>query len=208
MSREVLEEHQRTRVLDAAIATFAEQGYPATTVDDLIAAAKIGVGSFYAFFGSKQDCLLVACERIVAEARVVVTTAAAEGDCWPDQVCLGLGALLGWAAAEPDAARVGLVEIQTGGPAGVDLFEEMLAAAARALKQGREGLPAGRRLPDSLERTTAAGIAWLLHRHLTMGESDSIPDLFTELGAMVLTPYLGEARAKKTVARNALAAAL
>jgi len=198
-----MEEHQRARVLDAAITIFAEQGYPATTVDDLVAAAKIGVGSFYGFFSGKEQCLLAACERIIDEARSVVVAAASEGTSWPDQVCLGLGRLLNWIGAEPLAARVALVEIQTGGAEAIARYEETLTTAARALERGRESLPRDRRLPDSLEETTVNGIAWLLHRRLTMGESESIPQLFGELGEMILEPYLGEARATKAIARHA-----
>jgi AcrR family transcriptional regulator len=200
-----MEEHQRARVLDAAVLTFAEQGYPATTVDDLVAAAKIGVGSFYAFFSGKEQCLLAACERIIEEARGAVSATVGEAASWPDQVCLGLRGLLDWIQAEPAAARVGLVELQTGGPAAVALYEETLTAAAHALERGRESLPPSRRLPDSLEQTTVHGIAWLLHRRFTMGEGDSIPDLFEELGEMILEPYLGEARTRKAVVRNATA---
>jgi AcrR family transcriptional regulator len=207
LPRDVMEEHQRARVLDAAIAMFAEKGYPATTVDDLVAAAKIGVGSFYAFFSGKEQCLLAACDEITEQARAPVVASAAEGASWPDQVCLGLAALLAWIQAEPIAARVALVEIQTGGPEAIARYEETLAAAARALERGRESLPRNRRLPDSLEQTTVNGIAWLLHRRLTMGESDSIPQLFGELGEMILEPYLGEARAKKAVAQNSSATA-
>lgn len=188
-------------MLDSAVATFAEKGYPATTVDDLVAAAKIGVGSFYAFFSGKERCLLAACDRIIEEARGIVVASAAEGASWADQVCLGLRGLLTWIQSEPSAARVALVEIQTGGPEAIVRYEETLTAAAQALERGREGLPSSRRLPNSLEQTTVNGIAWLLHRRLATGESDSIPQLFGELATMVLEPYLGEARAKKAVAQ-------
>ncbi len=57
LSREVMEEHQRKRVVEAAIVVFAEKGYPGTTVDDLVNAARVGVGSFYALFGGKKSAL-------------------------------------------------------------------------------------------------------------------------------------------------------
>ncbi|HEU4463097.1 MAG TPA: helix-turn-helix domain-containing protein [Solirubrobacterales bacterium] len=202
-----MEDHQRARVLDAAVAMFAEKGYPATTVDDLVVAAKIGVGSFYAFFSGKEQCLLAAYDRIAEEARAAVVASASEGASWPDGVCRGLRRLLTWIQAEPTAAQVALVEIQTGGPEAVARYEESLAAAGRALGGGRQSLARNRRLPESLEQTTVNGVAWLLRRRLTAGESEAILGLYKELGEMILEPYIGAKRAKKAVAQSAAATA-
>jgi AcrR family transcriptional regulator len=205
LPRNVVEEHQRARVLEAAIETFAEHGYPATTVDDLVAAAKVGVGSFYAHFEGKEQCLLGAFDRIVAEGTSRVAGAASEGATWADAVCLGLRALLTAIAAEPASARIALVEIQTGGPAALARYGETLATVAQALVRGRQELAPDRRLPDSLEQTTVSGIAWLLHRRLAVGEAASVPGLFGELAVLILEPYLGDERAQAAVEQSALA---
>jgi AcrR family transcriptional regulator len=57
---------RRTEILDAALASFAEQGYEATTISDLRERSGASVGSIYHRFGDKQgvaaelylDCLL------------------------------------------------------------------------------------------------------------------------------------------------------
>jgi AcrR family transcriptional regulator len=195
-------------VLEAAIAIFAEKGYGATTVDDLVAGARMGVGSFYAHFSGKEECLLTAHRKLVAEARAVVTAAAAQGPSWPPRVCLGLSALLNWVAAEPAGAKVALVEIQTGGPRALAQYQEPLAAAAEFLHRGRESSDPSRPLPESLEQTTVSGVAWLLHRRLATGESASVPDLFGELGMLILEPYLGEKAAREVVAEGTPVSAL
>lgn len=205
LPREVREEHQRARVLAAAVDVFAEKGYPATTVDDLVAAARMGVGSFYAFFNGKEECLIAAHRQVVAHARAVMIAAAGAAPAWPQQACLGLRELLAWVAREPASAKVALVEIQTGGPAALGRYQETLSAAAEFFRRGRDLLPPSRRLPDSLEQTTVSGIAWLLHRRLAGGEADSVPALFEELGMLVLEPYLGEDGAGEAVAGRALA---
>ncbi len=191
-----MERHQRNRVLDAAFEVFAAQGYPNTTVDDLVAAAKIGVGSFYAHFDGKEDCLLAAHDLIVEEGRAVIATAAAPAAAWTDQVCLGLRALLEWSAAEPARAKIALIEIQTGGPAALSRHEQTMAAAASFLERGRAESDAACRLPASVELTTVSGIAWLLHRRLSAGESDSLPQLSGELTEMLLEPYVGQEEAR------------
>lgn len=204
LPREVREEHQRARVLEAAIEIFAEKGYGATTVDDLVAGAKMGVGSFYAHFEGKEECLLAAHRQLVAEAHSTIAGAGAQGSLWPDQVCLGLRALLEWVASRPAGAKVALVEIQTGGAKALAQYQEALAAPAEFLRGGRNSRARTQRLPESLEQTTVSGIAWLLHRRLSMGEADSVPDLFEELGVLIMEPYLGEKAARKAVAAGAL----
>ncbi|TAM59537.1 TetR/AcrR family transcriptional regulator [bacterium] len=61
-----------TEALDAICASFWDQGYCATSLDDLTEATGLGKGSLYAAFGSKHDMfvqgLRLYCERMVAMA--------------------------------------------------------------------------------------------------------------------------------------------
>lgn len=47
----------KSRIVDAAWKLFYEQGYEDTTVEDIIAASGTSKGSFYHYFGSKDDLL-------------------------------------------------------------------------------------------------------------------------------------------------------
>ena len=47
--------HTRTRLLDAATNVIRAQGFAATTVDDICAAAGLSKGSFFHHFSSKED---------------------------------------------------------------------------------------------------------------------------------------------------------
>src|SRR3954468_9595901 len=73
--KEVMAEHQRERVLGAAVEVFAKRGYPGTTVDHIVSAAKIGVGNFYNLFGGKEECFLQAYDRTVEWARAEMEAA-------------------------------------------------------------------------------------------------------------------------------------
>jgi len=189
----------------AAVEVFAEKGYPATTVDDLVAAARTSVGSFYAFFNGKEECLIAVYRQVVDDAKAAMTVAAEPAPTWPEQVCLGLRELLDWVKAEPASAKIALVEIQTGGPTALARYEEKMTDAAEFLRRGRALLESSRRLPDSLEQTIVNGVAWLLHRRLGAGEEDSVPALFEELGMLILEPYLGESGAREAVGGRVLA---
>ncbi len=55
-------EQTRQRILDAALRVFREQGYTATTVDDLCRAAGVTKGAFFHHFESKEAVALAAIE--------------------------------------------------------------------------------------------------------------------------------------------------
>jgi AcrR family transcriptional regulator len=49
-------ERRRLRLGEAALALFAAQGYSVTSVDDIVARAKVSKSAFYEFFETKEDC--------------------------------------------------------------------------------------------------------------------------------------------------------
>jgi AcrR family transcriptional regulator len=49
-------ERRRGRIADAALALFANHGYNATSVEDIVVRAKVSKSAFYEFFTSKEDC--------------------------------------------------------------------------------------------------------------------------------------------------------
>lgn len=205
LPRELVAQHQRTRILDAATSMFAEQGYPETTVDDIVAAAEIGVGSFYSLCSSKEDCLVGAYDRIVADAKREIAAAAAGSSTWEERICKGLRRVLELVAAEPQRARIALVEIQTAGTPALDRYNETLNEVTEQLAAGRERADEARWFPQSLEIILVNCFAWLLHRKISFGEASATSQLFNEMAELALEPYLGEARAQAVIAEQVLA---
>lgn len=69
------------RLLDAAMEVFAERGYHAARVDDIVRTARTSHGTFYLYFSNKEELL----RALAAEAGEVVTTLdAALGPVGPD----------------------------------------------------------------------------------------------------------------------------
>lgn len=58
----------RQALFDAAIRLFTAHGFEAPTVDDIAAAAEVGKGTFYNYFASKEEILVV--HMIAAEAEL------------------------------------------------------------------------------------------------------------------------------------------
>lgn len=190
LSKEALRAHQRERVLAAAAPVFAGRGYLGTTVDDLVAAARIGVGSFYALFSSKQDCFLALYDLTVDGLRSQVEAAdPGAGVSWPERYCTCLRKLLEATAADPDRARVVIVEAITAGPAGEARYSETLGEVASALAGARAIERPGDALPAYFERATAAGLAWLLHQRLASGDPLRAGELLPEMTRIVLEAY-------------------
>lgn len=200
LSREARIEHLRGNVLDVAIEVFARRGYPGTTVDHIIAAARTSYSSFYELFSGKEDCLLQAYERIaVASWRQIAADVPAQAP-WPEQVCAALRTTLAQIAADPLAARVALIEVQTAGPKALAAYESTHDRIVPLLLPGRELSSHPEQLPATLEEATIGGVAWLIHQRLVRGEVDALDKLYPEVVQIVLGPYLGDAEAARLAA--------
>jgi AcrR family transcriptional regulator len=202
LPREVRIEHQRRNVLDAATEVFSKRGYPGTTVDHIIAAARIGYSSFYELFEGKEDCLLQAYDHIAADVWEQISVAVPAPAPWSEQVCVALRATLVAISAAPQAARVALVEVQTAGPAALASYERTHDAIVPLLRRGREQSPYAEQLPETLEEATIGGVAWLLHQRLVRGEVETIDEVYPELVQIVIGPYLGEDEAARLAAAS------
>ncbi len=192
LSRELIAAHQRDRVADAAIEVFAKRGYLSTTIDHIVAAAHVGVGSFYELFDGKEDCFLRCFDRALARGRELLSAAVPSAAPWPEQVYAALHALLDLLVAEPPAARLVLVEAQTGGPKALARFESTLDTITPLLRRGRAVSPVADELPAMLEEATLGGLVWFLQQRIAFGELDAGPTLFADALGLVLDPYLGE----------------
>src|SRR3954451_15732699 len=106
LSRQELSEQQRQRIIGSLTEVFAKRGYQAATVNNLTAAAKISMGSFYDHFESKEDCLLQIQDQVGREARRRIATAVPTDGDWVEATYKGIWALLSYAAEDPMAARV------------------------------------------------------------------------------------------------------
>src|SRR3954453_5560685 len=69
-------ERRRHEVVDAAARVFAEQGFHATSVQDLVAATGLAAGGLYHYIGSKDRLLVQICDELMdpllAEAEAIV----------------------------------------------------------------------------------------------------------------------------------------
>lgn len=199
MSKEELAALQREKILAAATQVFAKRGYQPTTVENIVNAAHIGVGGFYAHFSGKDDCLLQAYARIVDEERERLAAAVPDDASWPQRLCAGLDELLRSIAAQPAKARVALVEIQTGGEEALRLHGETLDEIVALMRPGRALGGADPEPPATFEEATVSGLVWLLQQRVVRGELDDLGDLLGEMAEMILDPFFGPGRTRAEI---------
>lgn len=65
----------RKMILEAAISEFSKKGYKETSVADIMAAADLGIGTFYNYFASKEELLFSLLGRLGGTIRIALAEA-------------------------------------------------------------------------------------------------------------------------------------
>jgi AcrR family transcriptional regulator len=97
-------------LLDAARRLFGEHGYAATSLDDVVEAAKVTKGALYHHYSGKQELFAAVYEQVQREVSEHVATAFLEPDPWED-LCAGCHAMLD-AHLHPPVQRIVLHDAQ------------------------------------------------------------------------------------------------
>lgn len=206
ISRATVEQHQRERILDAAVGVFAKRGFQRTTIDNLVVASKSSVGSFYGLFEGKQECFLRCYDRVVALRRARIEALLPDDGSWEERAARVISGLLSMVEEDPMAAKIVFVEAQTAGIDGLRRYEATLDELIPLLRGGRALTARGEALPVNLEEASLAGSAWLIHEKLVTGGAKGIQKLGPELAAITLGPYLGEKEARRLLTSSAATA--
>jgi AcrR family transcriptional regulator len=187
--------HQRRRILVGATREFVARGYWETTVDHIVAAAQVGVGSFYQHFEDKEDCFLAAFERAIE----IAAERFANRDSRQQRgvaVLAAIDSALWLAESDPLAFQLAAITAPNASPRAQARHEELVAQLEAGLRGQRQ---AARPLPESLERGLIAGASWALGERVACGQGQQIAALREELVLAVLGPYLGARDARNLI---------
>src|SRR3954447_17720648 len=94
LAPEAVRASQRERLVEAMLDRVAAEGYPATTVTKVVAAARVSPNTFYELFDDKADCFLAACGEGAQE--LLEHLYQADGATWVARVRDGMGTNLRW----------------------------------------------------------------------------------------------------------------
>jgi AcrR family transcriptional regulator len=187
-----IRDHQRDRILEAVLLVSAQQGFEATSVKELIAAAGLTSKAFYTSFPTKEDAWTAAFEQAFSQLYLAGWRAARDVDAeQPAQVAAAISACLDYLASEPRRARLLLVDAATAGRAALPAIDEARDAGARLMARALSGT----QLPKPVAPAMTSGIAELAASWILEGRAAQLPELRGPLIEVVLTPSLGVAAA-------------
>jgi AcrR family transcriptional regulator len=197
LSREVVARSQRDRLIDAMAQTVAVKGYPATSLNDVCAAAGVSTKAFYAHFSDKEACFLATFDRGVRLVRKSLLVAHGRPAPWTRRIHDGLELLLRILAEEPAFATLAVVEVMAAGPRALqrrsDLLAEFTVFFADAPRR-----PSWPPVPEQVVRGVVDGIYGLLHDHISTGRAIRLPELLPDLTYFALVPFVGPRAAATT----------
>lgn len=199
-SSRTVEAHQRRRILSAATDVFGRQGFDQTPIEDVIAPAGVSRRTFYDLFSGKDQVFCAAHGDALDLLDDEVTRACGETEGWPNEVAAGVGAALAWAAAEPTMASLLVGSLSKAGPRAAYCHDLLVARFAPRLRRGRA--LAEVTLPPTQEEMLIAGVAGVVAMHVDASEEEALAPLAPQLVELLLTPYLGNVRARRVAAEE------
>jgi AcrR family transcriptional regulator len=190
---------QRERVLVGMLRAVSELGYRGTNVQDVIERAGVSRPTFYEHFSNKDDCFVAAFDTCAARLRDRITDAAEEGgEIWRDRMRACFVALLAFAVAEPEAARVVIVEARAATPDAALRRVALLDYFATCIDtKVRELLPAGTTHSAVTASGVVGGVESLLYARLNKNQMDDLPALLPSLMYFAVLPYEGHLAASE-----------
>lgn len=205
LTREQIVDSQRERLLGAIAEEVAAKGYRATTITDIVKLASVSTRDFYELFSGKEECFLAAFEALRDHLEELIRAAVAEADDWPHETIAALRAGLGFFAAEPDLARLFLLESLSATPKIAIRFREAVLACVPALALGRAELDDPDSMLPETEDAILGGIVSMATRAIISGDTEHLPELLPDLVDFALTPYLGAERAAQLAEESQVA---
>jgi AcrR family transcriptional regulator len=204
LSRKLVAQSQKERLIAAVVRVAAAKGYQATSVADILKTAGVGRESFYKHFANREACFLAANDVLVADLERRIEAAYVQPEPWPDRARGGLAAALEWLSADPDVARVMMIEMGTVGPVASVRFR-------KAFKQLTSWLSDGPRPSDGLldiAGIATGGVFSRIYEEVVLGRAAELPRLLPQLTFELMLPYFGteDARREERKAAEILAA--
>lgn len=190
-SREQVAHNQRERLLAGFATAVAEHGYNAVTITHITKAAAVSRRVFYENFESKEECFLATFDAVAVHIRELIAEAVTSAPDWPHQAIAAARSTLAFLAAEPELARLCLVEAQSAGPAVAQHFHAAVQELVPPLRRGRQERDADRELPPTTEDSTIGALVSLASRKAAAGEAAALEDLLPDFTEFILAPYLG-----------------
>jgi AcrR family transcriptional regulator len=199
LQRALVARDQRELLIAGLADAAAEHGYAATTIAHITRSAVVSRRTFYEYFAGKDECSVAAYDWVMGELRERIGRAAEGAGDWPHAVKAGIGAMLRFFAAEPNLARLVMVDAPAAGPVLLEQYDAAIQSLFPYLRLGRDG-----HLPETpashsatIEKAVVGGMVTVISSRIHDGEVGELEFLLPGLVEFTLTPYLGAAEAAR-----------
>ncbi len=176
MDAEEVARHQRGRLQGAMVEAVARNGFPDTTLRELVSLAGVSKTTFYEHFKSKEDCFLLTFDDIILEVGRRVDDAFERPGDLREKLLAGVTTLLTVMAEEQAAASLVTVESLTLGAVAVPRRERASEHFEELIRRGFEESPAPHRVSALTVRGIVAGIRNTAYHHLREGRGGELPE--------------------------------
>jgi AcrR family transcriptional regulator len=193
--------NQRERIFDAVANLTAGKGYPALSLEDIVAEAAISLQTFYEHFESKEDAFLAAFEMSHSKAMAAINRSLDLRLSWAKNVRRGVSALLEFVASEPSAAKLACVDILIAYPHMTGRVNEANFSYIELLDIGPDDSYPNMPAPVVRE-AVVGGVFELMHDYILHGRTERLPELVDHVMYIVVTPFAGKQIAAQAVAES------
>ena len=182
--------NQRERIFDAVANLTAAKGYPALSLEEIVAEAAISLQTFYEHFENKEEAFLATFEMGHAKATAAINRSLDLRLTWAQNVRLGVNALLEFLASEPSIARLACVDILIAYPHVTGRVNEANFSYIELLDIGPDdtypNMP-----PPVMREASVGGIFELLHDYILHEHTQRVTELVDYAMYIVITPFAG-----------------
>jgi AcrR family transcriptional regulator len=199
-AHERVSEIQRTRILAAMAEVCAQRGVANVTVAHVVARSGVSRRTFYELFGDREACFLAAFDDAIARVSHYVLDGYDPKAKWAERVRTALLGVLAFLDAEPDCGRLMIVGSLGAGASALERRAAVLGRVIEFVEEGRQVTAASQPPPLAAEGVVGGALS-VLHARLHGPDTGKMTELAGPLTAMIVLPYLGQAAARRELAR-------
>jgi AcrR family transcriptional regulator len=192
--RAEIEHAQRERLTTAMAHVAATVGYREATVERVLDEAGISRRTFYELFDDREDCFVATYDDAMERMLRVVTDAYLDCEAPERRIEHALETLLELCAADPDLARICVVEVFAAGPRVRQRRADAMDRLARLVQHALGEL----RGDDELDRLSAQALVGAVHEliYLPIERRDtaSLPAMAGDIVATQIAPLVAVRR--------------
>lgn len=159
------------------VEVVGEVGYAETNVREILGRAGVSRKTFYELYTTKDDCLFAVYDEAAQCLRGAVQSAFQRGVTPQERLDAVTDIVLEWVDAEPELARLCLVEVPSSGVAG----QRRLTATLSWLSSVTADLLGDLDVPEVLAELLVGGVHQMIVHRLVNDGADDVPALAGDL---------------------------